>query len=402
MKKTAAFLWVYFFTLFVVFGHQPDTTHPAYLNTVETMLQKDGNLLLGGYGEVHYNQPLDNDTKELGVLDVHRIVMFLGYNFSAGTQFVSEIEFEHANEIWIEQAFLQHRVNKYINLRAGLLLIPMGIINEYHEPPTFNGVERPVIDYKITPTTWREIGFGLSGSYLPLSIRYQAYIVNGLNGYDSKGVLNGTNGLRSGRQKGSNAYMSSPNYTGKVEYFGLKNLNIGLSGYFGNSQSRIYNNIHRDSLEQITRADSSVVFISMGGADFRYNVKGLELRGQFYYAAFSNTGAYNRFTAQNGIANDLGSSMLGYYLEAGYNLFRHFETIKTGLVPFIRYERYNTHLTVDPSIEVNELYNNTVITTGLTYRLTRGAVAKADLQFFRSGAGLQVSKVFNAGVGVMF
>jgi len=402
MKSTVAFFLGICLGLSMLKGQETDTTSSVNLNTVESMLKKDGNLMLGGYGEVHYNQPLHADQRDPGTLDVHRIVMFLGYNFSSKTQFVSEIEFEHANEIWVEQAFLQHRINKYFNLRAGLLLIPMGIINEYHEPPTFNGVERPVIDNRIAPTTWREIGAGFAGTWLPLSIRYQGYVVNGVNGYDSKGVLNGTNGIRSGRQKGSNAYMSSPNYTAKVEYFGVKNLNIGISGYFGNSQSRLYNKLHRDSVNMVARADSSIVFISMAGADFRYEVRGVELRGQFYYTSFSNSEAYNQFTSVNGIANDLGSSMVGYYIEAGYNIFRHFDNIRTGLVPFIRYEGHNTHHTVNSSMEANKMYDNTVITTGLTYRLNRGAVIKTDLQFFKSAADIKFSRVFNAGVGVMF
>ncbi|MBK6964386.1 MAG: hypothetical protein IPH20_10735 [Bacteroidales bacterium] len=77
----------------------------------------------------------------------------------------------------------------------------MGIVNEYHEPTTFNGVERPMVDNKISPTTWREIGFGLSGNIIEASIKYQAYVVNGFNGYNGAGTLNGKNGLRNGRQK---------------------------------------------------------------------------------------------------------------------------------------------------------------------------------------------------------
>ncbi len=79
--------------------------------------------------------------------------------------------------------------------------MPMGIINEYHEPTTFNGVERPLIDKYIAPTTWREIGFGATGILLPLSIKYQAYVMNGFNGYNGTAQLSGKDGLRKGRQK---------------------------------------------------------------------------------------------------------------------------------------------------------------------------------------------------------
>lgn len=402
MKKAIVLLVLLSVSLATISAGETDTSKIIYLNTVEAMLQKEGKLGLGGYGEVHYSQPLNTGQRDLGQLDVQRLVLFLGYNFSSKTQFVSEIEFEHANELWVEQAFLQHKVNRYINFKAGLLLIPMGIINEFHEPPLFNGVKRPVIDNKIAPTTWREIGIGFAGNYLPLSVKYQLYMVNGVSSYDSKGLFNGNNGMRNGRQKGSNAYASAPNFTGKVEYYGIKNLNLGLSGYFGDSQSKLYNKVSSDSLNLLDKADSSVVSISMVGADFRYEWRGLSLRGQYYYTGFTNTDQYNRFTGQNGTLNDLGRAMTGYYIEAGYNVFRNFSNIKTALIPFIRYEEYNTHYSVDPSVTANDLYHNTHITTGLTYKLTHNAVIKSDLQFIKSAADQKYSKVFNAGIGVMF
>jgi hypothetical protein len=177
-----------------------DSTN-IYLNSVEKLLNDKPGLGIGGYGEVHYNQPINKGIKDLGIVDVHRMVMFLGYNFSRKTQFVSEIEFEYAKELWVEQMFLQHKINNYINFRAGLLLIPMGIINEYHEPTTFNGVERPIIDNKIAPTTWREIGLGFAGNILQTKMKYQLYVVNGLNGYNANvGLFSGSKALREGRQ----------------------------------------------------------------------------------------------------------------------------------------------------------------------------------------------------------
>lgn len=121
----------------------PDSIQNFYQNSAEKLLETQGKLVIGGYGEVHYNQPFNSDVRSNGILDVHRMVMLLGYNFTEKTQFISEIEFEHVSEVYIEQAFLQHKLNSFINLRAGLILIPMGIVNEYHEPTTFNGVERP-------------------------------------------------------------------------------------------------------------------------------------------------------------------------------------------------------------------------------------------------------------------
>ena len=374
----------------------------TYQNLADQLLSSKSKLTIGGYGEVHYHQPLNSDVRQNGELDVHRMVMLFGYQFSERTQFVTELEFEHVSEVYVEQAFLQHKINKSINFRGGLLLIPMGIVNEYHEPTTFNGVERPLVDNKIAPTTWREIGFGLAGNIQPASLKYQAYVVNGFNGYDGTAKLNGKSGLRSGRQKGASSYISSPNFTGKVEYYGIRGLNIGLSGYFGDTQSKLYNGIAKDNDAALAKADSSVVGISMIGLDARYNLKGLQLRGQLYSVSLSNTNEYNRFTGKNKTTpNDLGSRMSGYYVEAGYNVFRHFEKVKTELVPFVRLEGYDTHADVESNITRNQSYKNSVVTAGLTLKLAQGAVLKTDMQWVKPDGG-STTKVFSAGLGVMF
>ncbi|MBV5313275.1 MAG: hypothetical protein JZU47_08270 [Prolixibacteraceae bacterium] len=372
-------------------------------NGADQLLSSGSKLTIGGYGEVHYHQPLSSEIRQNGELDVHRMVMLFGYKFSDRTQFVTELEFEHVSEVYVEQAFLQHKINKSINFRGGLLLIPMGIVNEYHEPTTFNGVERPLIDNKISPTTWREIGFGLSGTIQPASLKYQVYLVNGFNGYDGTAKLNGKGGLRGGRQKGAASFISAPNYTGKVEYYGIKGLNVGLSGYFGDTQSKLYNGIAKDNETALAKADSSVVGISMMGIDARYTLKGLQLRGQLYSVSLSNTDRYNRFTGKNKTTpNDLGSLMTGYYVEAGYNVFRHFEKIKTELIPFVRLEGYDTHAEVPSNITRNKTYKNAVITSGLTLKLARGAVLKTDMQWVKPEGADSYSKVFSAGLGVMF
>ena len=381
----------------------PEQTKPTYQNLADQLLASDNKLTIGGYGEVHYHQPFNSETRRNGELDVHRMVMLFGYQFSERTQFVTELEFEHVSEVYVEQAFLQHKINKSINFRAGLLLIPMGIVNEYHEPTTFNGVERPLIDSKIAPSTWREIGFGISGTIQPASLKYQAYLVNGFNGYDGAAKLNGANGLRSGRQKGASSYISAPNFSGKVEFYGIRGLNIGLSGYFGDTQSKLYNGVAKDNDAALAKADSSVVGIAMIGLDARYNVKGLQLRGQLYQMGLSNTDQYNKFTGKaGGSLNDLGSSMTGFYVEAGYNVFRHFEKVSTELIPFVRLEGYDTHAKVESNITRKAAYKNSVITSGLTLKLAQGAVLKTDVQWVKPEGADSYSKIFSAGLGVMF
>lgn len=402
MKKLL-FSFAMIVSAFLLKAQDTDQTIPQYQNVAERLLSSNSKLTIGGYGEVHYHQPFNADTRQNGQLDVHRMVMLFGYQFSERTQFVTELEFEHVSEVYVEQAFLQHKFSKSINLRAGLLLIPMGIVNEYHEPTTFNGVDRPVVDNRIAPTTWREIGFGLTGTIQPVSIRYQAYLVNGFNGYDTAGRLNGNNGLRGGRQRGAESYISSPNFSAKVEYYGIRGLNIGLSGYFGDTQSRLYNGIANDDDLALARADSSVVGISMIGADARYTLKGLQLRGQLYRVGLSNTDQYNRFTrSANGTLNNLGSVMTGFYAEAGYNVLRPFEKIQTELIPFVRVEGLDTHAEVADNITRNQAFKTSIITTGLTLKLAQGAVLKSDLQFVKPEGADKAAKVFSAGVGVLF
>ena len=384
----------------ILIAQPEETSANLYSNGAEKMLQTNGNLKIGGYGEVHYNQPVSSDVRKNGTLDVHRIVMMLGYQFNENVQFVSELEFEHVSEVYVEQAFLQYRLNNSVNFRGGLILTPMGIVNEYHEPTTFNGVERPQIDNAISPTTWREIGFGITGVLLPVSLKYQAYIMNGFNGFDGQARIGGANGFRGGRQKGAESYISSPNFSTKVEYFGFRGINIGLSGYFGDTQSTLYNNLDKNDEVALAQADSSVVGISMFGADARYTYKGLKITGQLYYTLVSNTEAYNKFTTGKGGGN-LGSSMYGYYIDLGYNVLRTVKTEKQ-LIPFVRYSNYDTQYTVSENITDNPAYQKNMVTTGLSFFLTSGAVVKADMQFVKTGASDKYAKTFNAGFGIMF
>jgi len=374
----------------------------VYQNSAERMLQTDGNLTIGGYAEVHFNQGLSSDVRNNGELDVHRMVMLFGYQFNEKTQFISEIEYEHVKEVYVEQAFLQYKLNNALNLRAGLLLAPMGITNEYHEPNTFNGVERPVIDNLIAPTTWREVGIGFTGTSLPASLRYQAYIMNGFNGYDGSAKFSGSNGLRKGRQKGGESYISSPNLAAKIEYFGISGLNVGLSGYFGKSQSTLYDGIDKDDKTAEAIADSSTISMAMIGADLRYSKNGLQIRGQLYLNSLGNTKEYNEFTGSNGKPNDLGKSMIGYYAEVGYNVFNGNSQIDSELIPFIRYESYDTQKTVEEGITKNKANAANIITTGLTWKMAKNVAFKTDLQFVKKDSSDKYQKTFNAGFGLMF
>ena len=364
-------------------------------NSDGKMVERDQKFSIGGYAQIDYNQPFGNGTYNNGILDVHRMVLLLGYKFNEKTKFVTELELEHVKEAYVEQAFLDYSINPFFTLRAGLMLIPMGLMNEYHEPPTYNGVERPFVDSYISPTTWREIGIGFNGRINEMGLRYQAYLVNGFKSYGETAMLSGDKALRGGRQKGAESIISKhPNLAIRADYFGTANLNLGFSAYFGKTQSALYNRIAKDDPTGIAKADSSVIGLAMLGADFAYSVHGVKFVSQFYYAKLNNVEAYNTFTGK-----DLGENLLGYYAELSYNLLHSFSSLTHELLPFVRYEKYNTHFN---SENANASFNRNALIAGLGWKIHRGAIFKADVQFLNSEADRSFKKQVNFGLGIWF
>jgi len=337
---------------------------------------------VGGYGEITYNQPEGAN----GELDVQRLVLLFGYKFNDKTQFITEVEFEHVSEVFVEQAFLNYSLNDNINLRGGLMLVPMGIVNEYHEPTTFNGVERPSIDGAIVPTTWREIGVGVSGKFNDASLRYQAYIFNGFASVNGTKVLGGNNGLRNGRQKGIKSTIDKPNFSAKIDHYGIPGLRLGLSGYFGRTQAE----------DDVKDLDGSDVGISMIGFDARYSLNRFTARGQFINAKITDTEAYNDLNNA-----ELGSALQGWYVEAAYNLLSLDK--QQQLFAFARYEDFDTHASVEGSLVDNLAFDRNEWTLGLSYKLAPGAVVKADYQIKGNAIpNTDKKNQLNIGIGVTF
>ncbi|MFO7829885.1 MAG: hypothetical protein R6V23_14770 [Bacteroidales bacterium] len=400
MKKILLFLLSNLVLFSLIFAQENDVQKEKDPETISESIFNEENqkkLHFGGYGQIDYNQPLDKDFYRNGKLDVHRLILFAGYKFNDKTKFITEIEFEHVSEVYIEQAYLDYQLFNNMSVKGGLLLIPMGIINEYHEPPSYNGVERPNVDKVIVPTTWREIGLGVDGRINSASLRYQLYLVNGFNGYDGDGVFKGSNGLRSGRQKGAESYISSPNVSAKIDYFGISGLKLGLSGYFGKSQSTLYNGLDKNDQVAKNIADSSVIGVNMIGLDYRYSVSGFHTRGQLIYGKLSNVDEYNTFTGR-----DLGESMLGYYAELSYDIFYNNSSISNELTPFFRFEKYNTHQSVVTGMIQNDMYNMTELIFGFAFKMDRGAAFKVDYQMYKNADESNFNSMLNMGVGVWF
>jgi hypothetical protein len=380
--------------LFLTFNLNAQTSNTPYttlsdsiqlqINGYQRILQNlqgiPAGVTLGGYAEATYNQP----TKEDGEMDIQRLVLLFGYKFDERVQFVTEIEYEHVKEVYVEQAFVNYAVSNGLNIRGGLMLVPMGIINEYHEPTTFNGVERPSLDNKLVPTTWREMGLGVAGRIDAWSMRYQAYLFNGFLSYDgSKGTLSGSSGLRGGRQKGAQSTLDHINYSAKFDYYGVPGLRLGLSGYFGKTQA----------VEEAPEL-GTIIGVSMIGADFRYNHRKWAARGQWIYANLSDTAVYNQKTG-----SDLGSALKGYYTEIAYNVLPLAN--RQRLVTFLRYENFNTHHDVAGALLPNPNFHRKEWTFGWSYHLSQGTVFKVDYQN-KATAGNQKQNQFNVGLGVWF
>lgn len=364
-----------------------------YQNTAANILSNNEALSIRGYAELVYGQPYSATTRYNAKLDAKRFVLFTGYKFDSKTSFVTEMEVEHGSEIYLEQAFLQHRLAPSINLRAGLLLIPMGIVNEYHEPTTFHGVERPNVDKYIIPSTWREMGFGFQGVVPASSVRYQAYLVNGLKSHDGNaGLIDEVKGIRSGRQKAIKSTMSQANFTGKIEYVGWANWNLSASFYLGATQSPLYDGVDKPDAAGMATADSSVIGMNMLGLDNRYQKGRVQFRSQFVYNALSNTTAYNAFTGKT-----LGSAMWGGFGELAYQILPASNTHQ--LFVFARMEQYDTQVGAPEAI-ANIMSDRSEWTIGLSWVPSNGSVIKADYQFLNQGGSM--NHLLNLGIGVWF
>jgi hypothetical protein len=361
----------------------------SQLNAAQRLLS--GNyasaVTVSAYAEILYNQPESDN----GELDVQRMVLLFGYRFDEKTQFITEVELEHVNEVFIEQAFVNYAVGNNISLRGGLMLVPMGIVNEFHEPTTFNGTERPAMDNAIVPTTWREIGIGATGRFNDISLGYQVYVFNGFKSTEAdgeggiSGFLKGSNGLRGGRQKAIQSTIDSPTFSAKIDYYGISGLRLGLSGYFGKTQAT-------DEIEELEGAN---IGISMIGLDARYAYQRFTARGQFVHASLSDTEFYNNATGR-----DLGSALQGFYVEGAYNLLP--SNKKQKLFAFTRYEKFNTHANTAGNLVANDAYDRTDITTGLTYHIAPGVVVKGDYQFRSNASDTDTKNRLNFGIGVWF
>ena len=258
---------------------------------------------IGGYGELHYNNLNANDpSRDVEMLDLHRFVLFFGHQFNDRTRFYSEVEVEHAfvadtggdtpGEVEIEQAFIEFDLRQNLYAKAGLFLIPVGILNETHEPDTFYGVERNDVENIIVPSTWWEGGAGLNGRW-GSGWNWDLAFTSGL-----QMPTTGSNAfrVRSGRQKVAKAVASDGAVTGRLRYLGVPGLQAAVTVQYQFDPSQVSN----DGLDSGTLVEAHV--------DYQRNGFGLRA----LYARWDFSG--------DAVEAAEADTQTGWYIEPSYRL----------------------------------------------------------------------------------
>jgi hypothetical protein len=345
---------------------------------------------VGGYGEIHYANLTGPDSP--AQVNLARFVIYLGHSFNGKLAFQSELEVEDAKiesgapggEVGIEQAYLDYRLKDWLTVRTGLILAPIGIINETHEPPTFNGVERPAFERDVIPTTWREIGIGALGAVPGVEgLSYRVYLLNGLK---AEG-FSADEGIRDGRQEGQHASFANPSLTGRLEW-ARPGLKIGGSFWYGGTANA----------DSVLGTGSFAAAITLVSADARYDVGGASFRALAATISVSDAEAIN---ARFGSA--VGSRIAGGYVEAAYNVLTHLAPNSSQqLNAFVRVERYDTQAGVPAGTLQDPTLARRITTVGLSYRPTYNTVFKGDYQLLHNRSGANEVEVLSLGIGYQF
>jgi len=258
---------------------------------------------IGGYGELHYNNlSAEDPAGDVEAIDFHRFVLYFGHEFNEKTRFYSELELEHSfiadsgggtpGEVELEQAFVEFDLRPGLYSKAGLFLLPVGILNETHEPPTFYGVERNNVENIIIPSTWWEAGAGMNGR-MGSSWDWNVAFTSGL-----QMPTTGSNAfrVRSGRQKVAKALASDGAITGRVRYLGIPGLQAGMTLQYQFDPSQAAN----DGLDDGTLLEAHV----------NYQRSGFGLRA-----------LYSRWDFSGDAVEEAGADVqTGWYVEPSYRL----------------------------------------------------------------------------------
>jgi hypothetical protein len=327
---------------------------------------------------------------------LNRFVLFFGHKFNDKLRMYSEFEIEHAiasaddkGEAEIEQAYIEYSLLPKVNLRAGLMLMPLGILNEKHEPPTYYGVFRNEVETRIIPSTWREAGVGLQGYLLDSALEYNVGISSGFDA--SKYAGSAAYGIKDLHGEASQAAANN-----LAVYAGLNYRQPGwlLGGglFTGNTGQDGNGEVPNAALKGV---NARLTIMDVHG---QYNIGDLALQALYARGMLGDTQAINNAAGiVPGSALDAApKSFYGWYGQAAYAVWKKDEM---RLTPFVRYERYNTQASVDTGYTANPLNDETVATIGANFNLSREVVLKADWQNYKTD---NLKDRFNLGVGWMF
>jgi len=353
-------------------------------------------LSIGGYGEAIARKFVDDQGSNRDQADFLRAVIYLGYKFNDWIIFNSETEFEHATtssiggvsgdqsgSVSVEFAALDFLLDEKINIRAGILLMPLGFINEIHEAPYFHGVLRPVIETEIIPSTFRENGFGFFGK-LTDELEYRTYLTSGLRAsrFDSEGV-------RGGRQQGNRSLFEDFAWSARLDYTPnyIPGALIGGSILIGNAGQD----------EELAGERPSVrTTIADIHAEYRY--KQFELRA---LGVWSEIGDSDLVSEETGEA--VPSNQFGWYVQAAYNVLPLFAPeSEQYLAPYVRFESFDLQRSVPNGLSANGSNNSDVVVVGLTYKPVDNVALKLDYRNFSSPGPNDSADELAVGLGYAF
>jgi hypothetical protein len=345
-----------------------------------------------GYGELNYNRPSDDPSQ--ATFDLARFVLGAGYRFDERTRLQSELEIEHAvssssdpGEVEVEQAYIERELSDELRAQLGLFLIPSGLINENHEPTRFYGVFRNFVETAIIPTTWREGGVGLQGNTAN-GVRWNAGVTTGfdLSKWDPTSSEGANSPLGSIHQELALARAAELAGFLAANYTGLNGLRVGASVFSGGA-----------SQGQPGYHDNRVTLWE-GHARWRsaaWDVAGLYAHGHITGTAPINLNYLSAITDPTLVPEDF----FGWYLETAW---RGRVGQSWPLVPFLRYERFNTgsgYATLPSGLTPPARATQTAITAGLQSEFAPGVILKTDYVDFIDGS---TGDRFELGLGYEF
>jgi opacity protein-like surface antigen len=359
-------------------------------------------LSIGGYGEANYiNFIGDEESDDLDRSNALRTVIYIGYKFTDRIVFNSEIEFENATTenpnngeeggfVSVEFAALDFLWRPEANFRAGLLLVPMGFLNEVHEPPFFYGVQRPEVEHDILPATWRENGVGLFGQ-LGESIEYRAYVMSGFNAQNFN-----VEGIRDGRQSGSLSLSEDFGFVTRVDWTPdvLPGFLLGGSFYVGDSGQDF----------EVAGGEVPDARLWIFEGHTQYQNGPFHARGLFAFTSLSDARELNDvLSADPEFEGPVADEMLGGYAELAYDVYPClFGGEDRQLEPFVRVEYVDTQYDVPSGFDPNRDQAFWVYAGGMNFYPHPNVVLKVEYRNLNTRGQGEKADELGLGMGFAF